>query len=120
MKSTGTGQDGPVETLNAGPPPGAVRAAIATMMRKQHVPGLSVAVVNRDRVLLAGGYGPADRLARRPATASTAYLWFSMTKIVTATAALELADKGHLDLTAPVGEYGDYLKAPGRNQKDRA
>jgi CubicO group peptidase (beta-lactamase class C family) len=73
-------------------------------------------VVNRDGVLLAGGYGTADRLANTPATASTAYLWFSMTKIVTATAALRLADDGRLDLTAPVDEYVGYLKAPGSDQ----
>ena len=36
-----------------------------------------------------------------------------MTKIVTATAALRLADEGRLDLHAPVGEYLDYLRAPG-------
>ena len=37
-----------------------------------------------------------------------------MTKIVTATAALRLAEEGRLDLDAPVGEYVDYLQAPGR------
>jgi CubicO group peptidase (beta-lactamase class C family) len=39
-----------------------------------------------------------------------------MTKIVTATAALRLADEGRLDLAAPVGHYVDYLKAPGPDQ----
>ena len=39
-----------------------------------------------------------------------------MTKIVTATAALRLADEGRLDLSAPVGQYGDHLKAPGVGQ----
>jgi CubicO group peptidase (beta-lactamase class C family) len=39
-----------------------------------------------------------------------------MTKIVTATAALRLADEGRLDLDAPVREYVDYLRAPGNRQ----
>ena len=86
------------------------------MMRRDNVPGLSPAVVDRDGLLLAGGYGLADRLANRLATASTAYPWFSMTKTVTATAALRLADEGRLDLGAPVGEYVDYLRAPGSTQ----
>ena len=88
-------------------------AAVTTMMRRGGVPGLSMAVVNRDRVLLAAGYGLADRAANTPATASTSYLWFSMSKIVTATAALRLVDEGRLDLKAPVGEYVGYLRVPG-------
>jgi CubicO group peptidase (beta-lactamase class C family) len=39
-----------------------------------------------------------------------------MTKIVTATAALRLADEGRLHLDAPVREYVDYLRAPGNRQ----
>jgi len=97
-------------------PPSGVGAAVKTMMRKGSVPGVSLAVVSRDHVLLAGGWGLADRSADRSASASTAYLWFSMTKIVTATAALRLADEGRLDLEAPVGEYVDYLRAPGNRQ----
>ncbi len=85
-------------------------------MLKAGVPGVSVAVVNRDRMVFAGGYGQADLAARRPATASTLYLWFSMTKLVTATAAIRLADEGRLDLDAPVGGYVHYLSAPGKVQ----
>lgn len=106
----------PVEQISAGTPPDGVTHAIGTMMATSKIPGLSLAVVNRERVLLAAGYGLADRAAPMPATASTAYLWFSMTKIVTATAALRLADDGHLDLDAPVDGYLDYLRAPGSTQ----
>lgn len=99
------------ENIAAGTPPRGAAAAITAMMGRAGVPGLSVAVVNRDGVLLAAGYGLADRAAHRPATASTSYLWFSMSKIVTATAAVRLADEGRLDLKAPVREYLDYLPA---------
>jgi CubicO group peptidase (beta-lactamase class C family) len=108
--------NGPVTRISAGTPPAGVTQAIHTMMRTDNIPGLSLAVVSRDGVLLAGGYGLADRLGPTPATASTAYLWFSMTKIATATAALRLADEGRLDLDAPVGAYVDYLAAPGTTQ----
>ena len=97
-------------------PPSAVTAAVVEMMRANSIPGLSIAVVDRDRVQFAGGFGLADRESNRPATASTAYLWFSMTKIVTATAALRLVDDGRLDLAAPAAEYVDDLRAPGSNQ----
>ena len=103
-------------TIAVGAPPAGVPAAVGAMMQAGRIPGLSVAVVNRDRVLFAGGFGLADRERNTPATASTAYLWFSMTKIVTATAALTLADEGRLDLAAPAMEYVGCLRAPGRSQ----
>jgi len=49
-----------------------------------------------------GGLGVADLDRRSPATPGTIYLWFSMTKIVTATAVLQLADRGRLSLDDPV------------------
>jgi CubicO group peptidase (beta-lactamase class C family) len=69
------------------------------------VPGLSAAVVKGDRLVWAKGFGIADLAAVSPATPRTAYLWFSMTKIVTATATMRLAEGGKLDLDAPADEY---------------
>lgn len=113
MAADGTTADGPRESIAAGRPPPGVTTAVTTMMRRGGVPGLSMAVVNRERTLLAAGYGLANRAANTTATASTSYLWFSMSKIVTATAALRLVDEGRLDLKAPVGEYVGYLHVPG-------
>ena len=113
MVTDGTNTGAPGENIAAGRVPRGVTAAVTTMMRRASVPGLSLAVVNRDPVLLAVGYGLADRAASTPATASTSYLWFSMSKIVTATAAVRLADEGRLDLNAPADEYVDYLRVPG-------
>jgi CubicO group peptidase (beta-lactamase class C family) len=116
MTVTHTRPGAAIEQILAGTAPAGVTEAVHTMMRSSSVPGLSMAVVSREGLLFAAGYGFADRVMQRPATASTAYLWFSMTKTVTATAALRLADEGSLDLSAPVGDYVDYLRAPGRTQ----
>ena len=113
MATDGTNPGAPGESIATGRPPDGVTAAVTTMMLKGSVPGLSLAVVNRDRVLLAAGYGVAERATKTPATASTSYLWFSMSKIVTATAAIRLVDEGRLDLDAPADEYVDYLRVPG-------
>src|SRR5918997_6643170 len=69
------------------------------------VPGLSVSVVKRDRLVWAKGFGLADLATTSPATPQTSYLWFSITKIVTATAVVRLAEDGKLDLDAPAEEY---------------
>ncbi len=65
------------------------------------LPALSVSVVKGDRLVWAKGFGFADLAAASPATPRTSYLWFSMTKIVTATAVVRLAEGGKLDLDAP-------------------
>jgi CubicO group peptidase (beta-lactamase class C family) len=58
------------------------------------VPGLSVSVVKGDRLVWARGFGFADLATANPATPQTSYLWFSMTKIVTATAVMRLPRAG--------------------------
>jgi len=106
----------PVERIWTGTPPAGTAAAVATMMSRSNIPGLSLAVVNRDRLCFAAGYGVAELDCNTPSTADTSYLWFSMTKIVTATAALRLADEGSLDLDAPAAEYLNGLRRRGVEQ----
>jgi CubicO group peptidase (beta-lactamase class C family) len=93
-----------------------LRPAITAMMRDAAVPGLSIAVVRDDRLLYADAFGWANLATRTSATTATSYLWFSMSKIATATAAMRLADEGRLDLDAPLAEYVGYLRAPGDTQ----
>ena len=69
------------------------------------VPGLSLAVVGPDGPRWAGGAGAADLAAGTPASAETVYPWFSMTKLATATAILQLCERGLLGLDTPVAEY---------------
>lgn len=76
--------------------PDALQAIIDGQLR-QRVPGLSMAAIKDDRVHWAHGFGLADLGTRRPADAQTIYLWFSMTKTVTATAVMQLVDQGQLD-----------------------
>lgn len=87
-----------------------------TMMRTGRIPGLSLVVVDSQRSLYAGGFGTADLATGAPATPATVYLWFSMTKIVTATAAMTLVENGRLELDAPVADYVDGLRAPRASQ----
>ena len=62
------------------------------------VPGVAVARVADGRVTWTGALGVASVLDNRPMTAETACLWFSMTKIVTATVAVAMSEQGELDL----------------------
>ena len=80
-------------------------ALVGAKTRAGAVPGKSVAVVVGDQLRWLRGFGAANLTSGSPARPETAYLWFSMTKIVTATAAMRLAEQGALDLDAPVNEY---------------
>jgi CubicO group peptidase (beta-lactamase class C family) len=81
---------------------GAVRDVVHRLMADHHVPGLSLAVADAEGLLFAEGFGQSDLAARRPVTPETRFLWFSMSKIATATAVMVLVDAGQLDLDAPV------------------
>src|SRR4051812_25528882 len=76
----------------------ALGAFIQEKTETDNVPGLSVAVVKRHRVVWKRGFGFADLATSPLAPPTTSSLWFPMTKIVTATAVLQLAERGSLDL----------------------
>lgn len=78
--------------------------AIARQVGRQ-VPGLAVVVASSDEVLTERGFGLADRASGTAMTPDTLCNWFSMTKLVTATAVVQLAERGALDLDAPVDRY---------------
>jgi CubicO group peptidase (beta-lactamase class C family) len=79
-------------------------AAVEATIARHRIPGMSLAITSPDRLLFAAGFGDADLANGVPATESTQYLWFSLTKIATATAAMRLVDLGQLDLHQPVAE----------------
>ena len=68
-------------------------------------PGLSVAVVKDGRLAYERAFGVADGPRGVAATPDTVYHWWSMTKIPTALAVLQLAERGRLSLDAPVTDY---------------
>ena len=65
--------------------------------------GLAVVVVADGRIAHAAGHGFADRAAKTPVRpTATSFRWASISKPVTAIAALQLVEQGKLDLDADV------------------
>ncbi|MES2016000.1 MAG: serine hydrolase domain-containing protein [Pseudomonadota bacterium] len=81
---------------------------VAREMAKEKIPGLSIGYL-KDGVVWAKGYGYADLENRTPATAQSSYRLASVTKPMTATAILLLAEQGKLDLDAEVQTYVPYF-----------
>src|SRR5688572_26997496 len=71
-------------------------------MKRQQIPGLSVAIVRADSILLARGYGFANLEHRVPASDSTVYQSGSLGKQFTATAVGMLAGQGRLGVNDPI------------------
>lgn len=69
------------------------------------VPGLAVAVVQHGKILYEDGFGFGDRERHMRATPHTAFALASVSKSITATAIMQLSERGKLHLDAPVNDY---------------
>ncbi|MHB1222491.1 MAG: serine hydrolase domain-containing protein [Gemmatimonadaceae bacterium] len=85
--------------------PSALRPRIERVLARAGVPGCSMAVVDREGIVWADGFGLADLRSTRPARPDTVYHLFSGTKLFTAAAVLRLAESGDLFLDDPVARY---------------
>jgi CubicO group peptidase (beta-lactamase class C family) len=90
-----------------------VDSSMAEQMTALEVPGAVVAIVQGGDILLAKGYGHADVENAVPADASTPFRVASLSKVLTATAALRLARQGRLDLAADVESYLPFSLSRG-------
>jgi CubicO group peptidase (beta-lactamase class C family) len=91
---------------------------ITDRMAFYHVPGVSVAVIDRGAIAWARGYGLARAGDPAPVTPDTLFQAGSISKPVTAVAALTLVDAGHLALDADVNDTLTSWKIPAANVAD--
>jgi CubicO group peptidase (beta-lactamase class C family) len=82
-----------------------IETAISSFMAKQNIPGMSVAVVRDNEIRFQRGYGMADVENFVPAKALTVYRIASVSKSLTAVAAMQLVEKGKLEMDAPIQKY---------------
>jgi CubicO group peptidase (beta-lactamase class C family) len=86
---------------------------IGEQMRADHIPGATVSVVKDGRLLFAKGYGSADLQEGRAVNAHTTLFRIgSVSKLFTATAVLQLAEQGKLNLYADVNTYLKTFQIP--------
>jgi serine beta-lactamase-like protein LACTB, mitochondrial len=82
-----------------------IETAVAKFLSTTHVPGLSVGVVENAQYEWASGFGFADLENNSPASEHTLFRLASISKSLTATGAMQLWERGLLDLDAPVQKY---------------
>jgi CubicO group peptidase (beta-lactamase class C family) len=93
-----------------GQPP--VTWTLAERMADSHVPGLSIAVIDDDKIAWARGFGVREAGTDEPVTTSTLFEAQSISKAVTATAALVLVNSGRLSLDESPNTYLKSWKLP--------
>lgn len=83
----------------------AVRAHAAQLVADGTIPGLAVAVARDGEIVWEEAFGWADKERRVPLTPNTALLLASVSKPITATGLMVLAERGLVDLDAPIDRY---------------
>jgi CubicO group peptidase (beta-lactamase class C family) len=81
------------------------KQSIPKLMKKNKIPGLSVAVLDSNSILLSAGFGYADNNKEIPVTTETIFSIQSMSKTFTATAVMCAVNDGLVELDSPITEY---------------
>ena len=98
----------------------AIRREIQANITGGIVPGISIAVAKHGKILWEEGFGLADVEKKTHANANTRYYIASVTKTITATAIMQLQERGKLRLDNAVNDYLGSAKvhSPIRNASD--
>src|SRR5262245_33713050 len=79
---------------------------IVEQMNKLHIPGVTIAVVKDGQLFFSKGYGYADLTAKTPVSPDkTMFRIGSITKVFTATALVQLAERRKINLQDGVDRY---------------
>ena len=82
-----------------------MRWMIKEKMAERKIVGLSIAIVDDQEIVWAEGFGFADKKKRIKAGPDTIYRAGSITKLFTATAAMQLVEAGLMDIDQPLQTY---------------
>ena len=78
---------------------------ITLLMKIGHKPSISACIIKKDTVVWSNSYGYYDLENELPATKDTLYLQASVSKTITATALMQLYDKGLFELDDDINKY---------------
>ncbi len=75
------------------------------LMAKKNIKGISIALVDRQTLVFAEGYGWADEKKGISASAETVYQTGAISRIFTALAVMRLWEQGRINLDSPIDRY---------------
>jgi CubicO group peptidase (beta-lactamase class C family) len=87
-----------------------IDSMINRIIKEWNVPGITISVVEKNKILMAKGYGVKDLENQKPVTENTLFAIGSCTKAFTASLVSYLVKDVNLDLDAPINQYFPELK----------
>ena len=93
-------------------------SAFARVLKEWHAAGFAVAVVEKNKVVYAKGFGYRDLENKKPVTPNTLFAIGSCTKAFTASLLGMLRDKGQVEFDKPVRNYLPDLKFYNNTMND--
>jgi len=92
-------------------PPGfdAIHSYIEVQMRRLNIPGISLTIIEDNRIVHQHGFGYAGP-GSPPPTPKTPFVLGSTTKSITASAVMQLVEAGQVELDAPVQRYLSWFR----------
>src|SRR5688572_6446914 len=87
----------------------ALTAKVSSLLKKGHIQGASIALVRDRKIVLTRAFGLRNSVTRDPITPQSVFEAYSLTKPLVAYRALNLCQKGLLELDRPLD---DYLSMP--------
>jgi CubicO group peptidase (beta-lactamase class C family) len=106
-------RSGSVEPIDENDLAAFVDSFVTARMTAERIPGAGFVFVQNGRVVLTRGYGLADVAQQHPVVPdSTIWRIGSISKVFTATAVMQLVDRGQVELDAPIETYVHRVGIP--------
>jgi len=86
-----------------------IETTVRRAMEQRHITGLAVGVIKNGRVIYSKGFGVYKLGGQKPITTRSIFHMASVTKLFTATAVMQLAARGKLNLNAHITDYLPYF-----------
>jgi CubicO group peptidase (beta-lactamase class C family) len=93
-----------------------LEAFIGKKMREEGIPGMTVSVTDRDRILWRHDFGYANADKKKPITGDTLFQIGSISKSFASVALLQLVQQGKVDLNKPAKRYLPWLVIRSKHQ----
>lgn len=85
-------------------------AVLQEIVARWGIPGLAVGIVENNEIVYAKGFGVQSLETQTPVTGDSIFCITSVSKCFVASAVVQLAERGKLDLDAPLVQYLPYFQ----------
>ena len=85
-------------------------AVLHEIIARWGIPGMAVGIVENDEIVYASGFGVQNIETQAPVTMETMFSACSISKSFVATAVVQLAESGKIDLDAPIVQHLPYFQ----------